>query len=147
MTRFPRYRRAFTRRCVAVAAAAVLAIAGLPGTAHAATRACLVNYQIIWQGPNGFAADLTLVNLGDPTAGWTLFWQMNPGEQLGAVWNATMAQFATWVVANPNTAAGANLNTGGQTEFGWTALATTPTTVPAVFWFNGVTCQIAPAPA
>ena len=146
MTSFSRYRYAFIRRLVTVAAATPLVVAALPGTAHAATTtACLVDYQILQQGAGGFAADITLVNLGDPVAGWVLSWQMNPGEQLGAVWQADLTQSGTWVAADPGTAAAAYLPTGAQITFGWTASTPTATTVPTAFWFKGVLCQIAPA--
>ncbi len=133
------------RRLAAIFGAAALALAGLPGTAHATATECLVDYQILWQESGGFAAQIVLVNLGDPVTGWTMFWQMNPDEQLGVVWDASMRQAGTWVVAD-SVPANADLATGASADFGWTALAVRPTTPPPAFWMNGALCQIVPPP-
>jgi hypothetical protein len=145
MNRFSRHHRKILRNLATLVMAAALGAVALPTPAHAAGAGCVVQYQILAQGPGGFAADIVLTNLGDPLPSWVLNWQMNPGEQLGAVWGAVMGQSGRWIWATDLPDAG-GLATGAHTDFGWTASVVTPTSPPNAFWMNGVPCFIAPAP-
>jgi cellulase/cellobiase CelA1 len=143
MNRFSRPYRKIVRSLATLVLAAALGAVALSTPAHAATSGCVVQYRILGQGPAGFAADLVLTNLGDPTSRWILNWQMNAGEQLGAVWSAIMGQSGTWITATNLPGAG-SLATGAHTDFGWTASVLAPTTPPTAFWMNGWPCFIAP---
>jgi endoglucanase len=129
----------FSRILAALAAAFLGGAVALPGPARAQSPGCLVQYQVISQSSTSFAAQINLINLGNPTAGWNLQWQMNPGEQLGLVWGAVMGQSGTWIAAT-NVAGAAPLATGGGTNFGWTASLVAPTVPPTAFWMNGMLC-------
>jgi endoglucanase len=143
LNRFSRHHRKILRNLATLVMAAALGAVALPTPAHAAGAGCVVQYQILAQGPGGFAADIVLTNLGDPVPGWALNWQMNPGEQLGVVWNAVMGQSGLWIRAT-DLPGGGGLATGAHADFGWTASVAVPTSPPTTFWMNGVSCLIAP---
>src|SRR5688572_31657763 len=90
------------RPAAVVAHVAALALAAawlfVPGVAHAAV-ACRVQYAVTSQWNNGFTANLTLTNVGDPVNGWSLAWSFPSGQRVSQGWNATLTQSGTQVTA------------------------------------------------
>ncbi|SCL24673.1 Cellulose binding domain-containing protein [Micromonospora inyonensis] len=83
------------RRRLAMLAATTLAIGGvaLPAGVAQAAPACDVVYATSdWN--NGFTANVTIKNLGDPINGWTLKFTFPSGQQLLQGWSARWSQSA-----------------------------------------------------
>ncbi|MEV6878745.1 family 43 glycosylhydrolase [Amycolatopsis sp. NPDC051128] len=120
--------------------AAVLVGGGLAATPPAqAAAGCSVTYTKTseWQG--GFGASVSITNLGDPIAGWTLEWSFAAGQQVREHWNATITQSGTQVSAK-NVAHNSAIPTGGAAEFGFNGSFSSANPVPESFRLNGTTC-------
>ncbi|MFJ8690150.1 cellulose binding domain-containing protein [Micromonospora wenchangensis] len=135
--------RAARRRLAGLGAITLAVLAGgvavAAGNATAAATGCRVDYKVTseWQG--GFGADVTITNLGDPVAGWTLTWAFASGQQVSQAWNATVTQNGTAVSAK-DVGYNAAIGTGAGVSFGFNGAWTTANPVPTAFALNGVSC-------
>ncbi|WP_101784755.1 cellulase family glycosylhydrolase [Nonomuraea indica] len=129
----------------AVAALAVTGVTAAPAVTALAAPGCAVTYTTnTWQ--NGFTANITIKNLGDPVDGWTLgFTFPDPGQKVTHGWSATYGQTGPAVTAR---SAGHNdrLGTGATTTIGFNGSHTGANPAPASFTLNGVTCTGAVVP-
>ncbi|WP_434096173.1 glycoside hydrolase family 6 protein [Streptosporangium roseum] len=122
-------------------AALLVAAAGLAtgqaATAHAAVS-CDVAYSTNeWQG--GFTASVTVKNLGDALAGWTLGFAFPGTQQVQQGWSATWSQTGNQVTAK-NLDWNGNLATGASTSIGFNGSWSGSNPKPTAFTVNGVTC-------
>ena len=115
------------------------ALAITAGSAGAATGGCRVDYAITSQWQGGFGATITITNLGDPIAAWTLTWSFPAGQTVTQPWNATVTQSGAQATA---TDAGYNgaIATGGAAAFGFNGSWTGSNPAPASFALNGAPC-------
>ncbi|MDQ7908337.1 cellulose-binding domain-containing protein [Phytohabitans sp. ZYX-F-186] len=127
---------------VGTAAAATVAAAGVLVTAGAAQAAvgCRVAYSVGSQWPGGFSANVSLTNVGDPLASWTVSWSFAAGQTVSQGWNAGFTQSGATVQA-ANVSWNGNLATNATTSFGFNGTWNNSSNpVPASFAVNGVTC-------
>src|SRR5262249_18504598 len=130
------------RRALAAAATALAAVlATVAGThlASAATAGCSVTYTVSSQWPAGFAAAVTVPNLGDPVASWRLTWAFTAGQTVTQLWNGSYTQSGTQVTVT-NAAWNGSIATGGTAQFGFNGAYTSSNPAPTSFALNGVTC-------
>jgi polyvinyl alcohol dehydrogenase (cytochrome) len=118
---------------------ALVAAVGAALSAHAATVGCSVTYSVTSQWPGGFGANVSVTNLGDPVASWTLTWSYAAGQQVTQAWNATVTQSGSVVTAH-NTAYNGAVATNGTVTFGFNGSWTGSNPVPATFTLNGSVC-------
>jgi hypothetical protein len=121
---------------VAVAAIGVDVMTALPASA---ATGCRVGYSVSSQWPGGFGANVTITNLGDPVATWTLVWSYSAGQQVTQAWNATVTQSGSQVTAK-NVGYNGSLATNASTSFGFNASWAGSNPVPASFALNGTAC-------
>jgi cellulose 1,4-beta-cellobiosidase len=130
-----------TRRGV-VAATAVLvgtgAFAVVATQAHAAAG-CSVTYSAnSWS--NGFTANLSITNLGDPiTSGWTLAFNYAGNQTITQSWNSTFTQSGQ-AVSIKNAAWNGSLGTNASVTPGFNANYSGTNTNPTSFTLNGTVC-------
>ncbi|GAB3809626.1 glycoside hydrolase family 48 protein [Micromonospora zhanjiangensis] len=132
------------RRRTAMVAAAILVAGGitLPAGPAQAAPSCDVVYQTNdWS--NGFTANITLKNLGDPINGWTLKFAFPGNQKVTQGWSANWTQSGTQVTATSLSYNG-NLGTGASTNIGFNGSFTGSNPKPTSFSINGVTCGGAP---
>jgi rhamnogalacturonan endolyase len=119
--------------------ATMLAAGVLMATTASAAAGCRVDYTITNQWQNGFGANVTVTNLGDPIDGWTVRWSYGTGQAVTQAWNATVTQSGSQV-----TAADAGFNRGIATNaavsFGFNGSWTGTNPAPTSFTLNGTTC-------
>lgn len=129
------------------AATATLVTASLLSAVTAqAAAGCQVAYSVASQWPGGFTGNVTVTNLGDPVAGWTLRWSYGAGQQVSQAWGATVAQSGDQVSAT-NVDYNANLATNGSTSFGFNASwNNSGNPAPTGFTLNNVACTGGPTP-
>lgn len=109
-------------------------------TAGAAAAGCRVGYAIGSQWAGGFSASVTITNLGDPLANWTLRWTFAAGQTITQAWNAGVTQSGGAVTAT-NASWNGSLATGGSTSFGFNGTWNNSSNpVPADLTVNGVAC-------
>ncbi|WP_433533558.1 glycoside hydrolase family 48 protein [Micromonospora sp. CA-263727] len=128
------------RRRLAWLAAAALAIGGItvPAGAAQAAPACDVVYTTNdWS--NGFTANVTIRNLGDPINGWTLRFAFPGNQQVTQGWSARWSQSGNQVTA-VNESYNGNIATGASTTIGFNGSYTGSNPKPTSFSVNGVTC-------
>ncbi len=128
------------RRRLAWLAAAALALGGvtLPATAAQAAPACDVDYTTNdWN--NGFTANVTIKNLGDPINGWTLRFAFPGNQRVTQGWSARWSQSGNQVTAT-NESYNGNLATGSSVNIGFNGSYTGSNPKPTSFSINGVTC-------
>ncbi|MEU8420861.1 cellulose binding domain-containing protein [Micromonospora sp. NPDC048835] len=134
-------RRRTTLIATTAAATATLVTAGLLTSVSAqAAAGCQVAYSVASQWPGGFTGNVTVTNLGDPVAGWTLRWSYGAGQQTSQAWGATVSQSGSQVSAT-NVDYNGNLATNGTASFGFNASwnnSSNPT--PISFTLNNVAC-------
>jgi hypothetical protein len=118
-----------------VASAAV--VAALP--AGAATAGCSVNYAVSSQWQGGFGANVTITDLGDPVASWTLTWSYSAGQTVTQAWNAALTQNGSAVTAK-NVSYNGSIATNGTASFGFNGSWTGSNPSPTSFALNGVAC-------
>ncbi|WP_326551404.1 non-reducing end alpha-L-arabinofuranosidase family hydrolase [Micromonospora sp. NBC_01813] len=130
-----------TRAGLASAGAALLASAAIVVAAPAshAAAGCSVNYAISSQWPGGFGANVTITNLGDPLASWTLTWSFGAGQTVTQAWNTTLTQSGAAVTAR-NVSYNGSIGTNGTTAFGFNGSWTSSNAAPTSFALNGVAC-------
>jgi hypothetical protein len=117
--------------------------AGLVATAATPAQAAPLvtcQFKITGTWPGGYAADLIIVNNG-PTAinGWVTRWTVDVPTQLGAVWWAYMVMPTPLEMIGTNLPWNPVVPAGGQTSFGWTAIAPSAD-VPTDITLNGALC-------
>ncbi|OON33434.1 arabinofuranosidase, partial [Micromonospora sp. Rc5] len=122
---------------VALLASATVAVA-LP--ANAAAAGCSVNYAVSSQWQDGFGANVSITNLGDPLSSWTLTWSYGAGQKVTQAWNATVTQSGTAVTAK-NVSYNGAIATNGSVSFGFNGSWSGSNPVPTSFAVNGVTCN------
>jgi hypothetical protein len=131
-----------SRMALAVTAAAVLT-AGAAATACpalAAAGGCSIAYTVPSQWGGAFQGTVTVTNLGDAVASWSLTWTFTGGQKVTQVWGAVGSQTGTQVTAK-NESWNAALATNGTATFGFIASWNgTSNPVPASFALNGTTC-------
>jgi GH43 family beta-xylosidase len=127
------------RPVLAVSAAGALAlVAGALGAAPSqAATACKVTYSVASQWSGGFVAAVTIDNLGDALAGWSLSWDFAAGESVTSAWNATVSQSGSTATAT-NAGWNGNVASGGSASFGFQGNGTAA--VPSSFSLNGTAC-------
>jgi hypothetical protein len=122
--------------------AAVVTAAGIAPVvapvAHAAV-ACTVNYNIANEWGNGFVADVTIKNEGDPINGWTLTWTFPDGQRVTNLWNGSHTQSGAKVTVVP-VDWNKNIGTGGSASFGFQGTKGATNGKPSDFAVNGVSC-------
>ncbi|MFD3353787.1 glycoside hydrolase family 6 protein [Streptomyces fradiae] len=133
------------RRTALLAASTLLLTAGATATvlspsAGAAAPGCTVDYKVTNEWSNGFGANVTVTNTGDPVSGWTLEWSFGGNQQVTQHWNAGITQSGAAVTAK-NVSWNGSLATGASASFGFNASHSGTNAVPAVFKLNGVTCN------
>ncbi|WP_327037695.1 non-reducing end alpha-L-arabinofuranosidase family hydrolase [Micromonospora maris] len=113
------------------------AIVALPASAAAA--GCAVKYEVPSQWQDGFGANVTITNLGDPVTSWTLTWSFGAGQAVTQFWNTTLTQSGSAVTAR-NVSYNGTIPTNGSTSFGFNGSWSGSNPVPTSFALNGVTC-------
>ncbi|MFG2043979.1 cellulose binding domain-containing protein [Dactylosporangium sp. NPDC048998] len=121
---------------VAVAAVGAHIVTALPASAAAG---CRVAYSITNSWPGGFGADVTITNLGDPIASWTLVWSYSAGQTVTQFWNATVTQSGSQVTAK-NVSYNGSIATNGTASFGFNGSWNASNPVPTSFTLNGTAC-------
>jgi hypothetical protein len=137
-------RRAGALACATLLTAGIAAVAGAQ-TALAAPG-CRIDYAVQNQWQDGFTANVTITNIGDPIDGWELVWSFAAGQQVTNGWNGVFNQSAARVAV---TDAGFNrsLPTGASTSAGFQATYSGGNPNPTAFTLNGVSCTgVAPPP-
>jgi len=123
-----------------IAAAAAVGAAGIIMAAPAqAATACRVTYSVTNQWQDGFGANVTIDNLGDPVNGWQLAWSFTAGQAITQLWNGTYAQSGSTVTVT-NTSWNGAIATGGSTSFGFNGSWTSANPAPTSFTLNGTVC-------
>jgi cellulase/cellobiase CelA1 len=108
----------------------------------ASSDACHVDYQMLSQWVIGFTAQVTIINTGtEEIGGWTLRFQLQPGQKVGGGWNGRWNQDGSTVTV---TDAGYNQDVpiGGQVTLGF--LGSQPgntSSNPTRFTLNGTACS------
>ncbi|WP_431894393.1 non-reducing end alpha-L-arabinofuranosidase family hydrolase [Micromonospora haikouensis] len=122
---------------VALLASATVAVA-LP--ANAAAAGCSVNYAVSSQWGEGFGANVSITNLGDPVSSWTLTWSYGAGQTVTQAWNATVTQSGATVTAK-NVSYNGSIATNASVSFGFNGSWSGSNPVPTSFALNGVACN------
>ncbi len=122
-------------------AAAMVATAAMPAVAPLASAAvaCTVNYNVTSEWGNGFVAEATIRNDGDPINGWTLTWTFADGQQVSNLWNGSYTQSGAKVTVNP-VDWNKNIGSGGTATVGFQASRGATNSKPVDFAVNGVSC-------
>jgi hypothetical protein len=118
-----------------VAAGAAVAVSGQA----VAAAGCSVNYAITSQWQNGFGANVTITNLGDPINGWTLTWSYAAGQQVTQAWNAVVSQSGGQTTAR-NMGYNAGIGTNANVAFGFNGSWSGSNPAPTSFTLNGTVC-------
>src|SRR4051812_49383874 len=129
------------RWAVTAAVATALAATGVvtATTAHAATG-CQVTYTVSSHWPDGFGANVSISNLGDPVSGWQLSWSFGAGQAVTQLWNGSYTQSGAQVTVT-NVAWNASIPSGGTASFGFNASWNNSNNAePTAFTLNGVAC-------
>uniref|UniRef100_UPI003D745EF3 cellulose-binding domain-containing protein n=1 Tax=Micromonospora carbonacea TaxID=47853 RepID=UPI003D745EF3 len=122
---------------VALLASATVAVA-LP--ANAAAAGCSVTYAVSSQWGEGFGANVSITNLGDPVSSWTLTWSYGAGQTVTQAWNATVTQSGAAVTAK-NVSYNGSIATNGSVSFGFNGSWSGSNPAPTSFALNGVACN------
>ncbi len=140
------------KKRIAMALSGLLVVAGIAvsaGPAYAAVACEVVYTPNRWnESPTsgGFTTNITVRNVGDAWAGWTLTFALPAGQTLTPPgWSATFAQSGQNVTATPLDW-NRNLGTGGSTQIGFQGRWTGAFSNPTSFAVNGVTCNGANPP-
>jgi pectate lyase len=130
------------RRRLAVVGGTVAAICvamGLVTAPATAAAGCRIGYTVTSQWNEGFGADISITNLGDPLTSWQLRWSFTAGQTVTQGWNASFSQSGSAVTAG-NVSYNGNLATGASTAIGFNGSWSGSNPVPGSFTLNGVTC-------
>jgi endoglucanase len=122
-----------------VLTAGFMAAATVP--ASAAATGCSVTYTVQSQWPGGFAANLTITNLGSSIPAWMLGFEFpNAGQRVDHGWSATWSQAGPEVTAASMSWNGP-LGTGASTTVGFVGAWSGANPVPTAFTLNDITCD------
>ena len=111
-----------------------------------AANSCKVSYSIASQWNNGFTANVTLTNTGDPWSSWQATWTMPNQQQITGLWNGAHSQTANAVTVK-NLSWNASVNKNANVQFGFNGSHTGVNALPSNVSVNGVLCEgNAPAP-
>jgi hypothetical protein len=96
-----------------------------------------VSYSVRSQWQDGFVADITIENFGDPIDGWTLSW-IFPSDQIRItnLWNGKLTQNGANVTV-ADAGWNAQIPTNGQVNFGFQASYRGTDVIPSAFSLNG----------
>ncbi|NJK64782.1 MAG: hypothetical protein HC921_20625 [Synechococcaceae cyanobacterium SM2_3_1] len=96
-----------------------------------------VSYSIRSQWQDGFVADITIENFGDPIDGWTLSW-IFPSNQIRItnLWNGKLTQNGANVTV-ADAGWNARIPSNGQVNFGFQASYRGTDVIPSAFSLNG----------
>ncbi|MGK5698122.1 cellulose-binding domain-containing protein, partial [Streptomyces sp. URMC 128] len=99
---------------------------------------CRVEYDLVNQWPDGFQATVTVTS-SKPLDSWRVSWSFRDGQQVGQMWDASVAQDGSRVTA---TAADYNKSVpaGGDLAFGFLASWRGKNSPPYDFTLNGQDC-------
>ncbi|MFJ8590989.1 cellulose binding domain-containing protein [Streptomyces sp. NPDC093598] len=99
---------------------------------------CRVEYDLVNQWPDGFQATVTVTS-AESLDSWRVAWSFRDGQQVGQMWDASVAQDGSRVTA---TAADYNKSVpvGGDVAFGFIASWHGKNTPPYDFELNGHAC-------
>ncbi|MEV0241127.1 cellulose-binding domain-containing protein [Streptomyces sp. NPDC050674] len=99
---------------------------------------CRVEYDLVNQWPDGFQATVTVTST-EPLDSWRVAWSFRDGQQVGQMWDASVAQNGSRVTA---TAADYNKSVpaGGDLAFGFLASWHGKNSPPYGFELNGRAC-------
>src|SRR3954452_16595144 len=141
---FSTTRRSMTQRfrVAALLSAALLTMTGVGAIAASsaqATAGCKVDYSVTNQWGEGFGANVTLTNLGDPLDGWTVGWTFASGQRVTQAWNGTATQSGSQVSVR-SLDYNRSVRTGGTASFGFNGSSSGSNPVPTQFTVNGVAC-------
>jgi hypothetical protein len=135
------------RAALAVAAAFVAVGVVTPTATARAAAGCDVDYAITDQWRTGFGARVTLKNLGDPLAGWTLEWAFTAGQRVTSeTWNGVFTQSGDTVRVT-NTGYNRVVPTGGSVTVGFNGSWSGSNPAPTSFSVDGVPCTGSPVTA
>jgi cellulase/cellobiase CelA1 len=119
------------------------AIAAAPPKVHTAPSvSCRVDYEMLAQWVFGFTAEVTIVNTGTSAiAGWTLRFDLQPGQTVGGGWSGQWKQDGSAVTVSDATYNGA-VPPGGSVMIGFVGnqSGNTPA-APTHFTLNGAACN------
>jgi cellulose 1,4-beta-cellobiosidase len=125
-----------------LAAAAALAAGGalvvMAATSANAATGCRVAYSVN-QWSNGFTANLTVTNLGDPLSNWNLQWSFAGNQQISQSWNSEFTQSGQSVTLR-NAAWNGSLGSNASVNPGFNASYSGTNAVPTSFTLNGTQC-------
>jgi arabinogalactan endo-1,4-beta-galactosidase len=131
------------RRTLAISLGTAASIAVWAGAVTAmpasAAAGCGVTYTVSSQWQGGFGANVTVRNLGDPVASWTLVWSYPAGQSVTQAWNASVTQNGTLVTAS-NAGYNGSVGTGASVSFGFNGSWTGSNPAPTGFTLNGTAC-------
>jgi eukaryotic-like serine/threonine-protein kinase len=104
---------------------------------------CRVNYEMSSQWVLGFSAQVTVVNTGTSAInGWTLRFDLQPGQSVGGGWNGTWRQSGQSVTVD-GASYNSSLPVGGSVTVGFIgAEHGNNSTTPPRFTLNGSSCDI-----
>jgi lysophospholipase L1-like esterase len=132
-----------TRRRAVLLTAATMVAATAAAVAHPANAdaaaGCRLAYAVTSQWQGGFGASVTIANLGDPVAAWTLGFTFPSGQTITQLWNGVASQSGPNVTVR-NASYNGSIATGGSTAFGFNGAWTGANAVPAAFTLNGAAC-------
>ncbi|QHT58114.1 endoglucanase [Cellulomonas sp. H30R-01] len=130
------------RTAAALLAAAAVAVGGLTAVTASAAQAaagCRVSYAVTNQWQDGFGANVTITNLGDPVSSWKLDWTYGAGQKITQLWNGNATVNGSQVSVT-NVSWNGQIGTGGTASFGFNGSWSGSNPVPASFSLNGTTC-------
>ncbi|WP_117208553.1 glycoside hydrolase family 6 protein [Allorhizocola rhizosphaerae] len=132
--------------CAGISALVSTAVVVAPAQPAHAAVVCAVTYQKSWDNGSGFGAGVTIRNLGDPIASWTLTFTF-PGNQriVDSGWSANWRQDGPNVTATSMPWNG-NLGANASTAIGFNGTYSGANTDPVDFAINGVPCSGTPRP-
>ena len=132
-----------------VALAAVIVAGGIVKrqmAAHADTASCTVSYGVTSQTTTGFAAEITVTNLGQAISPWALTWSFDSGQTITSGWNGVFSQSDRDVtVTNARRTTSLRAHRGITIGFEATWKGSNPS--PTDFFLNGAQCTNSAASA
>jgi eukaryotic-like serine/threonine-protein kinase len=109
-----------------------------------AALSCRVDYRMLSQWVLGFTAQVTVINTGTAAInGWTLRFDLAPGQRVGGGWNGTWQQEGSSVSVS-DVSYDESLPVGGSVTLGFLGTQRGNTdALPARFTLNGAACDAA----
>ncbi|MEZ5452014.1 MAG: cellulose binding domain-containing protein [Thiothrix sp.] len=112
----------------------------LLSSASWAAASCKVNYTIPNQWNNGFSANVSITNTGDPWTSWSAKWDMLDGQKITGLWNGSYVQSGAAVTVK-NVSWNGNVGNGASVQFGFNGSHTGTNNIPTNISVNGVLCE------